>query len=310
MRWPKPFAADGAVRERVPVATRAGRAVTPDVRRRLTDMACLCVPLGLLLGLNVTAQGLPTWALVLAWVLLSLMAWYGLWQRALSRRRAFLNAYFRRISWWRRWLRGGLLLAARQLMHAGLLGLVLLVAVVRLEDPLVWRILLLNVIVLVLLHALVGRLLAGHVSRRYSTELVWRVTLVLNFLLAFPALMVLALHASYPDLADTGLREAIWNETLRQDASSPILLALMQLAAAKDATGWWLGQQLLPGLGEPMFQISGWLIILAAEGVFLWSYLQVGAGALEFVDRRLRPQSAARTVTGPGRPAPQEPTAG
>ncbi|MCH8504245.1 MAG: hypothetical protein LAT50_07980 [Ectothiorhodospiraceae bacterium] len=281
----------------MPAASGAPRSVRESMRKRLIDLLCLCLPLALLLAVHITGPGAPTWALAIAWVLLTALAWYGLWSRALSRRRAFLNAYFQDHSWWRMRLRGGPLLAARQLLQAMLLTLVLLVAVVRLDDSRVWQLLLLNLPVLVLLHVLIGRLLAGHVSARFRTELVWRVVLVMNFLLLFPALVLLAMHASYPELGEGGRRQGVWIEMVRQDAASEWLLNLMQLAAAKDAVGWWLGQQLLPGLGGPVFQIGGWLIILAAEGLFLWSYLLVCAGVLEIARHRRRQRSGDASET-------------
>lgn len=259
------------------------------MRRLLNDMLWLLLPFAVLLALNIAGAGLPTAPLLAVWLLLTAVMFAGLWTRAVSRRHAFLSAYMHAGSVWRRRWRGGPLLAVAQLVQAALLALVLLVAVVRLDDTVAWRLLLVGLPLLVLLHGLLRRWMVPHVSPLYLPELSWRLTLRLNFVLMLPALALAALYVSYPALAEVTLKQAIWNEMTRQEATSQALLGLMQVAAAKDALGWWLGQQLLPGLGEPLFQLGGWLLLLAAEGLFLWSYLVLVAGMLDLVHWRRRP---------------------
>lgn len=253
------------------------------MRRLLNDVFWLLLPMAALLALNVGGARLPTAALIVVWLLFSAVIAFGLWVRAVSRRHAFLSAYLVPESRWRwRW-RGGVLLALTQILQAAVLAMVLIVAAVRLEDTLAWRLLLINLPVLALLHHLLRRLLASHVSATYLPELAWRLTLRCNLLMLFPAMAVVALYASYPALAEVTLRQALWHEMMRQEAVSSVLTGLMQVAAAKDALSWWLGQQFLPGLGEPLFQIGGWLLLLAAEGLFLWAWLVLSAGMLELV---------------------------
>lgn len=265
-----------------------------DMRRSVINMCWLLLPMAGLLALNIGGARLPGPGLLVVLMLLSAVMFGGMWTRALSRRRAFIAAYLRRESpWYQRW-RGGVLLGAVQAGQALVLGLVLLVAAVRLEDGMAWRLLLLNLPVLVLLHALVRHLLVPHVAARFLPELAWRLTLGLNFVLLFPALAVAAAHASYPDLAEATLTQAIWHEMARQEAASAALEALMRVAAAKDALAWWLGQQLLPGLGGPLFQLGAWTVLLAAEGLFLWSYLILNAGMLTLVERPNRRLSRER----------------
>lgn len=253
------------------------------LRAPLFDLLWLLLPMAALLVLHVAGMHMPDAVIVVCWLLLATVVFAGLWRRARSRRRAFLNAYVAPGSPLRRWLRGGLLLAVMSLLQAMVLTVVLVVGVIRLEDGLAWRLLLLNLPLLACLHLLVRRLLAAHTSPAYLPELAWRVTLRLNFLLLFPLLALAALYASYPDLAGVRLADAVRSEAGRQAADSELLLVLMQLAAAKDALGWWLAQQLLPGVGEPVFRLLGWLLVFTVEGLFLWSYLLLASGTLTLV---------------------------
>lgn len=232
---------------------------------------------GLLL-LNILGRSAPTWVLVGAWLLISLVMLAGLWLRALSRRHAFLTAYLHQASPWRLHLRGGPLLALRLWLGAALLSLVLLVAVVRLQQDLLWWLLAASLPVLIGLQLLVRRSLRAHVAPVYLPELSWRVTLGLQFVTLFGAMAWLALYGAYPDFADVSLRQALWHEMSRERALSAPLEALLQLAAAKDALALWLGQQLLPALGNRLLRMTGWLLLLAAEGLFVWSYLVFAAG--------------------------------
>ncbi|MEX0730974.1 MAG: hypothetical protein WED00_11360 [Aquisalimonadaceae bacterium] len=268
------------------------------MRRILSDMCWLLLPMAVLLTLNIGGARLPTAALVPVWLLFAAAIFAGLWVRALSRRHAFLCAYMNPGSAWRERWRGGVLLALTQLLPAALLAALLIIAIVRVDDTFTWRLLLLNLPALVLMHALVRRALAFHVAARYLPELSWRLTLRLNFLVLFPALAIAAMYGSYPELANATLKQAVWHEMARQEAVSEILMTLMRIAAAKDALGWWLGQQLLPGLGEPLFRTGGWLLLLAVEGLFLWSYLLLSAGMLELVRWR-KPQPEQRRSPRP-----------
>lgn len=249
-------------------------------------MLWLLPSMGVLLALNIGGSSLPTSALLAVWMLLTAVMAVGLWVRAVSRRHAFLSAYLVPGSRWRRRWRGGVVLGLTQIAQAALLAMVLTVAAVRLDDTPAWQLLLFNLPVLVLLHHVIRHLLAAHITATYMPELAWRLTLRLDFLMLFPALAVVALYASYPALSDVTLTQAIWHEMGRQEAVSGVLTDLMQIAAAKDALSWWLGQQLLPGLGEPLFQTGGWLLLLAAEGLFLWAWLVLNVGMLELVRRR------------------------
>jgi hypothetical protein len=60
----------------------------------------------------------------------------------------------------------------------------------------------------------------------------------------------------------------------------------MQLAAAKDALAWWLGQQLLPGAMQPGLQLAAWTVLLATNALVVWSYLMICASVLMLVHWR------------------------
>jgi hypothetical protein len=231
-----------------------------------------------LLALNILGRGAPTWVLVLAWLVISLVMLGGLWIRALSRRHAFLGAYLHQASPWRRRLRGGPVLALHLWLQAAVLALVLVVAIARLQQDLQWWLLTASLPVLIGLQALVRRLLRAHVSPAYLPELSWRVTMALQFATLFGAMAWLALYGQYPEFAEVTLKQALWHEMSRERAVSGPLEALLQLAAAKDALALWLGQQLLPALGSPLLRLGGWTLLLAAEGLFVWSYLVFAAG--------------------------------
>jgi hypothetical protein len=240
----------------------------------------LCGPALLLLGLNMLGARLPTAALLLAWLLLSAVMAAGLWRRALSRRQAFVQAYIVPQSRLARWLRGGWLLRLRQWCVALLLGLVLLVGVVRLEDSLAWWVLLGGLPLLALCTGVAEGHLGRHVTPVYLPALSMRVALWSSFVLLLCLMTVLALFGHYPDFQNVSLIDALWSEAGRQHAVSAPMLWLLQAAAMKDALAWWLGQQWLPGLGEPLFRYGGWLVLLAADGLFLLGLLALGAGTL------------------------------
>ncbi|WP_111655962.1 hypothetical protein [Isoalcanivorax indicus] len=268
--------------------------VTTDTRRlprwHWVDQGLwLLVPVALMLGLHLAGRQWSHGALVLAWLLLAAVMQAGLWRRALSRRQAFLAAYLHADSRWRWRLRGGLLLWLRQALQALLLALVLGVAVVRTQQEVLWWLLAATLPAIVVVQAVCERLLARHAAPRYLPELAMRVTLAALFLLLFAVVTLLALHAPYPDYGEVGLRQALWHAMQAQQAHSPWLEALLQGAAAKDALVNWLGQQHLPGSGSPMLRIGGWLVLLAANGLFVWSYLVACAGALTLARRRIDP---------------------
>ena len=245
----------------------------------LNSLLWLLPVMALLLGLNIAGRDATLPWLLLCWLLISLVMLAGLWRRALSRRRAFLSAYLHPGSRWRWRLRGGPVMALRLWLQSAVLALVLLVAVVRLQQDLLWWLLGASLLVLVGLHRLLQRRLRPHIAPLYLPELSWRLTLAVQFMLMFAALAWLALFGDYPDFSDASLSQALWHEMARERAASPWLEALLQVAAGKDALVWWLGQQLLPGIGSPLLRLGAWLLLLAAEGLFVWAWLVLAAGA-------------------------------
>jgi hypothetical protein len=67
--------------------------------------------------------------------------------------------------------------------------------------------------------------------------------------------------------------------------------ALLQAAAAKDALRLWLAQQLMPQPGASLAELLGWLLVIAEEGLFVWSYLLVCNGLLIGVNADVRVRS-------------------
>jgi hypothetical protein len=218
---------------------------------------------------------------------LALFMTAGIWLRSVVRRRIFLAGAVRAESPWYRRLRGGLLMALLALLGAVPLAAILVVASVRAPGPQLLVGMVLNVPLLVLLREFWHRGLAGHAVPRFRAMLALRLALAMNLGLLFLALAVAALFQTYPELSGLTLVEAILSEAGRQEAASGLLQALMQLAAAKDAAAWWLGQQILPGAIEPGLQAAGWMILLATDLLVVWSYLLICASVLTLVHWRV-----------------------
>jgi len=217
---------------------------------------------------------------------LALLMTAGIWLRAVVRRRIFLAGAVRTESPWYRRLRGGPLMALVALLGAVPLATILVVATVRVTGPQLLVGMVLNVPLLVLLREFWHRRLAGHAVPRFRAMLALRLALVVNLGLLFLALAIAALFQTYPELSGLTLVEAMLSEAGRQEAASGLLQALMQLAAAKDAAAWWLGQQVLPGVIEPGLQVAGWMILLATDLLVVWSYLLICASVLTLVHWR------------------------
>lgn len=255
-------------------------------RAALNDMLwLLVVPLVLIVFARV-GRLLPDAAFVATVLLLALFLSSVLWLRAVVRRRIFLAGAIREQSAWYHRLRGGVPMALFALFAAVPLATILLVAVVRAPGPGLLIGMILNLPLLVLLRQFWYRRLAGHAVARFRALLALRLALWVNLGVLALAFAVGALFRSYPEFSDFTLIEAMLSEAGRQEAVSGMLQVLMQIAAAKDAAGWWLGQQVLPGLLQPGVQVVGWLILLATDLLVIWSYLLTCAAVLAVVHWR------------------------
>lgn len=250
------------------------------IQRALRDGFVLIALAALLWALHLYGRTLPTAALAAAWAALTTVIATGMFRRARIRRRAFLAAYLRAGSPLERRLRGGWLMAARSVTLAAGLGLVLTVALLRVDGPPVWVVLVGALPLLVLTRALLGRALAAHANERYRPELVWRVSLLGVGSLMVAMLAVLAFHQPQPDLGGVSLESAVWHLVDQERARSEPAQILLQMAAAKDALRLWLAQQLMPEPGASFLQALGWLLVLAEEGLFVWSYLLLCSAVL------------------------------
>jgi hypothetical protein len=245
----------------------------------LRDLAVLLVATALLWAFHLFGRTLPTTVLAAAWGAMALAICGGLFWRARIRRRAFLRVYLAPASPLLHWLRGGWLMALRQLLLAALLALLLAVALVRASTP-VWLVLLAAVPVLPLAHALVRRALARHVNAGYLPELGWRISLWLVGALMFGAVTGIALRQAHPEFGGVTLERAVWHLVDQERARSEPAEVMLQLAAAKDAARLWLAQQLMPAPGLSLAQLTGWLVVVAEQALFVWSYLLMCNGIL------------------------------
>jgi hypothetical protein len=261
------------------------------VRVALNDMLWLLpVPLALI-GFHALGDGFTDAAVVALLAAMALPMAAGIWMRAIVRRRIFLAGALQARSPWFRLLRGGAGLAVLAFAVAVLLSLLLLVAAVRAPGPHFQLALVLNLPVLVLLWHFWTRVFANHAVPRFRAVLALRAALTVNFLLLFPALGVGSLFQSYPDFDGLTLVQAMLSEAGRQQAESSLLTGLMQIAAAKDALVWWLGQQFLPaaaesGVVQAALRTAAWTLLLATDAAVVWSYLLLCSSVLTLVHWR------------------------
>jgi hypothetical protein len=246
----------------------------------LRDMLCLLGGTALAWGLHLNARILPTLWLIVAWGLCTALIAAALLRRARIRRRAFLTVYVAAESPMQGWLRGGLLLALRPVLLAAVLALLLLVALARVSDQRVWMALIASVPVLALIRAWLQGWLSAHAGTLYLPILSWRLAALLVGTGLTVLLVLLAYHQSYPDLAAASLERAVWHLVDQEQARSHLAQLLLQTAAAKDGLRLWLAQQLMPAPATSLVQALGWLLVLAEEGLFVWSYLLLGHGIL------------------------------
>src|SRR5690606_17164919 len=141
---------------------------------------------------------------------------------------------------WSKRLRGGWFMAARETALASALALLLLVALIRLDDPNDWLVLIAAAPVLVLLQAALRKGLAAHASAAFLPELVWRAALALTGMAMLAALVLIAFDRAYPDFGGVSLERAVWHLVDQERSRSGWAEALLQLAAAKDALRLWV----------------------------------------------------------------------
>lgn len=242
-------------------------------------------------GYYVYARVLPTPALALVWVLFTTLIATALLHRARIRRRAFLAVCVAAASPLQGWLRGGLLLALRPALLGALLALLLLIALARIGDFRVWLALIAAGPALVVLRAWLHGRLAGHAGDLYLPILSWRAAAWLIGASLAGLLVWLAFQQTYPDFAGVSLERAVWHMVDQEQARSGPAQLLLQLAAAKDGLRLWLAQQLMPAPATSLVQMLGWLLVLAEEVLFVWSYMMlchgtlIGAGTIDRAGR-------------------------
>lgn len=223
--------------------------------------------------LHLYARVLPTAAILVVWGLLGLGLARALFLRAQLRRRGWLAVYLRPEGSLSTLLRGGALMAVVQTVLGSGLALLFLVAVMRSADPLIWMSLLALAMLLPPASVLLQARLRVQASDLYLGELAWRTA---SAVLGAMLLALLTWHAfgrTYPDFGAATLDQAVWHMVGLQQARSGVALTALQMAAAGDGLRLWLGQQLLPTPGTSFWQALGWVLLLAQEAVFVWSYL-------------------------------------
>jgi hypothetical protein len=174
--------------------------------------------------------------------------------------------------------------------HVGLLAaalaLVLMLTIIRLEDSAAWVVLVASGPAFVLVRALAARMFRRHARRGYLPELAWRVTAAVVGAFMFAALVWLAFHRPYPALGGVGIDQAVWHFVDAEQARSAWVAILLKIAAAEDGVRLWLAEQLMPRPGASLVQAAGWLIVLAEDAVFVWSYLLLYGGMVISGNRR------------------------
>lgn len=204
----------------------------------------------------------------------------GLWQRAKTRRRVWLNAYLLTQSPLNRWLKGGLLMASLQAVSALVLAVYLAVTVVRIHSLGVWVSLLLVALAFPAVSYWVARLLEAHTKVSYKQVLSMRLAALGLGVLLLSVLIFESYHASYPDFRTANLDQSIWYMVSATQARSTLLLHSLEFVAAADGLRYWLAQRLLPAPATSLWQVIAWCWVLAQEALFVWSYLMLCTGAL------------------------------
>lgn len=257
----------------------------------MRDLLCLLGAAALAWSYYVFSRVLPTPALVIVWVLFTALIATALVNRARIRRRAFLAVYVAQASPLQGWLRGGVLLTLHPALLGALLALLLMVALARIGDYRAWLALIATGPALVLLRAWLSGRLAEHAGALYLSILSWRAA-ALPVGAALTLLLVwLAFHQAYPDFRGVSLERAVWHLVDQEQARSAPAQVLLQAAAAKDGLRLWLAQQLMPAPASSLVHLLGWLLVLAEEVLFVWSYLLlshgilIGAGTLDRAGR-------------------------
>ncbi len=244
-------------------------------------------------GLHLYGRTLTEPVLILIWLTMSALLATGLFIRARIRRRAFLLAYLHADSTIARRWRGGLVMAIRIGVLSCVLAVVSIIALLRIETTAVWVALIAAALLLAPLQARVTRMLAGQANPVWLTELAWRIAIAVVGVLLMAALVTLAYHQPQPELGGVRLDSAVWYFVEREAARSDLAGLLLELAAAKDGLKYWLGQQLLPQPGVSFTQAAGWVVILAEEALFVWSYLSLLSATL-ITHERLRNRPLGR----------------
>lgn len=207
------------------------------------------------------------------WLLLTAVVARGLFLRARLRRRAWLQMYLHPASALVPRLGGGPLLMGMQTVLAAALALLLMVTMAGGSHPQMWFWLIGSALLLPSLACGLERVLAAQANPALLAELAWRLSGVIvgvGLLLAFT---LQAYVQSYPDFSAVSLEQAVWHLAGQQQARSEATLAVLQGAAAAEGVRLWLAQQLLPTPAESLWQALGWVLLLAQEALFIWSYL-------------------------------------
>ena len=154
-----------------------------------------------------------------------------------------------------------------------MLAVILLTALVRLQETASWAVLIGGALAAGAAFTAWKGVLRPEISPRYLPEAAWRLTLAVVGTGMATALIALAFHRPYPELGGVTLERAVWHFVDQEHARSAWAQLLLQLAGAKDALRLWVAQQLMPQPGLSAGQALGWVIVLAEEVIFVWSYL-------------------------------------
>lgn len=242
---------------------------------------------------HVFGRVLPTWGAGLVVVGLAAPISLGVARRGRLRCAAFRAVYVRPDSALGRRLGGGALIHVRAAVLGGILALVLFSALVRLADATAWAVLVVGAPAAACVFALWRNALQRAVTALYLPEIAWRLTIAVVGLAMAAVLVWAAFHRPYPDMSGVTLERAVWHFIDQERARSAAVQILLQLAGVKDGLKLWIAQQLMPQPGLSAGQAVGWLVVLAEEAVFVWSYLSflcpVVIGSMKHDEQRGHP---------------------
>lgn len=229
------------------------------------------------------SQLIPTPIVIAIWLGTAWLIGRGLYHRRRIRRRAWLMASLKEASPWHPWLRGGICLRAYYAFIGGLLALVLLPSLSRLQDSALWMLLLAAGLALVIVRLRVEISLAKQFKRPFREEAAWWVSLRIVTVGLMAGFIALAFQTAQPDFISDNVELLISMQHMmdQEAARSELFQYALQWHAAMDGARFWIGQQLEQALPTiPLAAVLTWALLFIKQFLFALGWLLLLVGLL------------------------------